>query len=78
LYASEPDESGLRTVTFELNGQARRIKILDRNIKIERPQHAKASAKGDIGAPLQGRLSRILVKPGDEVKKTLHCMLSKP
>ena len=69
LYASEPDESGLRTVTFELNGQARRIKILDRNIKIERPQHAKASAKGDIGAPLQGRLSRILVKPGDEVKK---------
>jgi len=69
LYKSEPDESGLRTVTFELNGQARRIKVLDKNIKIERAQHAKASAKGDIGAPLQGRLSRILVKPGDEVKK---------
>lgn len=69
LYKSEPDESGLRTVTFELNGQARRIKVLDKNIKVERAQHAKASAKGDIGAPLQGRLSRILVKPGDEVKK---------
>ena len=69
LYKSEPDESGLRTVTFELNGQARRIKVLDKNIKVERPQHVKASAKGDIGAPLQGRLSRILVKPGDEVKK---------
>jgi pyruvate carboxylase len=69
LYTSEPDESGLRTVTFELNGQARRIKILDKNIKVIRPQHIKASVKGDIGAPLQGRLSRILVKPGDEVKK---------
>ncbi|MBB6004975.1 pyruvate carboxylase [Arcicella rosea] len=69
LYKSEPDESGLRTITFELNGQARRIKVLDKNIKVERAQHAKASSKGDIGAPLQGRLSRILVKPGDEVKK---------
>ncbi|RVU24646.1 pyruvate carboxylase [Sandaracinomonas limnophila] len=69
LYMSEPDESGLRNVTFELNGQARRIKVLDKTIKIERPQHIKATKKGDIGAPLQGRLSRILVKPGEEVKK---------
>ena len=69
LYMSDPDESGLRNVTFDLNGQARRIKILDRNIKIEKAQHIKAKEKGDIGAPLQGRLSRILVKSGDEVKK---------
>jgi pyruvate carboxylase len=69
LYMSDPDESGLRNVTFDLNGQARRIKILDKNIKVERAQHVKAKGKGDIGAPLQGRLSRILVKPGDEVKK---------
>ncbi len=69
LYMSDPDESGLRNITFELNGQARRLKILDKNIKVERAQHIKAKQKGDIGAPLQGRLSRILVKPGDEVKK---------
>ncbi|MFY7890948.1 MAG: pyruvate carboxylase [Spirosomataceae bacterium] len=69
LYKSEADEAGMRSVTFELNGQARRIKILDKNIKVEKAVHAKASKKGDIGAPLQGRLSRILVKPGDEVKK---------
>jgi pyruvate carboxylase len=66
---SDPDESGLRNITFDLNGQARRLKILDKNIKVERAQHAKATGKGDIGAPLQGRLSRILVKPGEEVKK---------
>jgi pyruvate carboxylase len=69
LYMSDPDESGLRNITFELNGQARRLKILDKNIKVERAQHVKAIHKGDIGAPLQGRLSRILVKPGEEVKK---------
>ena len=69
LYMSDPDESGLRNITFDLNGQARRLKILDKNIKVERAQHAKATGKGDIGAPLQGRLSRILVKPGEEVKK---------
>ncbi|MHA8066548.1 pyruvate carboxylase [Aquirufa sp. ROCK2-A2] len=69
LYMSDPDESGLRNITFELNGQARRLKILDKNIKVERAQHVKAKQKGDIGAPLQGRLSRILVKPGEEVKK---------
>jgi pyruvate carboxylase len=69
LYMSDPDESGLRNITFELNGQARRLKILDKNVKVERAQHVKAKQKGDIGAPLQGRLSRILVNPGDEVKK---------
>lgn len=69
LYASEPDESGLRNVAFELNGQQRRIKVLDKKIKVEKPSHIKAKNKGDIGAPLQGRLSRILVKPGEEVKK---------
>ncbi|MFM1912862.1 MAG: hypothetical protein RIR51_700, partial [Bacteroidota bacterium] len=69
LYASEPDESGLRNIAFELNGQQRRIKVLDKKIKVEKPSHIKAKGKGDIGAPLQGRLSRILVKPGEEVKK---------
>ena len=69
LNQSEPDESGLRNITFELNGQARRIKVLDRTIKVVKAQHVKASTKGDIGAPLQGRLSRVLVKAGDEIKK---------
>jgi pyruvate carboxylase len=31
--------------------------------------NAKTSKNGDIGAPLQGRLTRILVKEGDTVKK---------
>ena len=37
--------------------------------KVEKQMNAKASKAGDIGAPLQGRLTRILVKEGDVVKK---------
>ncbi len=68
-YVGEPDESGLRTVTFDLNGQARRISIKDNQFKSTKLQNQKVKNKGDIGAPLQGRLSKIQVKVGDVVKK---------
>ncbi|MES2795241.1 MAG: pyruvate carboxylase [Bacteroidota bacterium] len=69
LFVSEPDELGICTVSFDLNGQTRRLRIKNNKVKVTKPQHAKASSKGDIGAPLQGKLSRIMVKEGDEVKK---------
>src|SRR5690606_19076346 len=69
LYTSEPDEEGMRTVSFELNGQARRIKVRDLSLKVVKPSNKKVGKEGDIRAPLQGRISRILVKKGDEVQK---------
>ncbi|MBN8822258.1 MULTISPECIES: pyruvate carboxylase [unclassified Spirosoma] len=69
LFKSEPDEFGMRTITFELNGQSRQVKVRDKASKVEKQQHAKVANAGDVGAPLQGRLTRILVKPGDVVKK---------
>ncbi|MVM30837.1 pyruvate carboxylase [Spirosoma sp. HMF4905] len=69
LFRSEPDEFGMRTITFELNGQSRQVKVRDKSSKVEKSQHAKVSKAGDVGAPLQGRLTRILVKEGDTVKK---------
>ncbi|QDK78038.1 pyruvate carboxylase [Spirosoma sp. KCTC 42546] len=69
LFRSEPDEFGMRTITFELNGQSRQVKVRDKSSKVEKFQHAKVSKAGDIGSPLQGRLTRILVKEGDTVKK---------
>ncbi|WP_266364473.1 pyruvate carboxylase [Tellurirhabdus rosea] len=69
LFVSEPNDQGMRTVTFELNGQSRQVPIRDRSLKIDRPQNQKVGKAGDVGAPLQGRLTRILVKPGDTVKK---------
>jgi pyruvate carboxylase len=69
LFKSEPDEFGMRTITFELNGQSRQVQVRDRSSKVEKQMNAKASKSGDVGAPLQGRLTRILVKEGDVVKK---------
>lgn len=69
LFKSEPDEFGMRTITFELNGQSRQVQVRDRASKVEKQMNAKVGKDGDVGAPLQGRLTRILVKEGDVVKK---------
>ncbi len=69
LFKSEPDEFGMRTITFELNGQSRQVQVRDRASKVEKQMNAKVGKPGDVGAPLQGRLTRILVKEGDVVKK---------
>ena len=74
LFKSEPDDMGMRTITFELNGQSRQVKVRDKSLKVDKLQNAKVSkdaakAGQEIGTPLQGRLTRILVKPGDVVKK---------
>lgn len=69
LFKSEPDEMGMRTITFELNGQSRQVKVRDKSLKVSKAQNQKVGKAGDVGSPLQGRLTRILVKPGDVVKK---------
>ncbi|GAB3994480.1 pyruvate carboxylase [Spirosoma daeguense] len=69
LFKSEPDEFGMRTITFELNGQSRQVRVRDKASKVEKALNAKVGKDGDVGAPLQGRLTRILVKEGDTVKK---------
>lgn len=69
-YVSAPDEEGNRTVDFELNGYSRTIRIRDKSVRSSRPSHAKVSnAEKELGAPLQGKLSAILVKEGDEIKE---------
>nr|WP_293841205.1 pyruvate carboxylase [uncultured Arsenicibacter sp.] len=69
LFMSESDDQGMRTITFELNGQSRQVKVRDKSQKVDRPQNQKVSKDGDVGTPLQGRLSKIMVKAGDVVKK---------
>lgn len=66
--STEVDEDGMRTVGFELNGQMRKVKVRDRNVKVTKIAHRKASAEGEIGSPLQGKLATVNVKLGDEVK----------
>jgi pyruvate carboxylase len=68
LYRTDPDEKGYRRVSFELNGQSRIVKVKDESLEVEIISNRKAKEPNEIGAPLQGRLAKILVKAGDKVK----------
>ncbi len=71
LSISEADAEGLVTVFFKVNGQTRNILVKDESIAVETVVHQKVdkSDHQQIGAPLQGSLSQVLVKKGDQVKK---------
>jgi pyruvate carboxylase len=68
LNMTEADQQGNRLVFFSLNGQTRSIKVRDRSQETRVVANRKAAGAGEVGSPLQGNLSRILVKVGDEVK----------
>jgi len=65
------DDKGNRTVFFKLNGQTRNVEVRDRSIKVEQRENKKIDKGNEkqIGAPLQGMLSKLLVKKGEHVKK---------
>ncbi len=65
--SSRLDEKGNRNVIFELNGQLRQVLVKDRNFTPSRLANAKATLPGQVGSPLQGKLSSILVKEGQVV-----------
>lgn len=72
IYVSEPDETGERTLTFELNGRARECVILDRSIKTEIKKRVKADPadKMQVGAPIPAMVSSVSVSVGQKVKQT--------
>mgnify|MGYP000843840304 CR=1 FL=1 len=65
------DENGKRTVFFKLNGQTRNIEVQDKSVKVELRENRKVDKSNEkqIGAPLQGMLSKVLVATGATVKK---------
>ena len=67
LNMTEPNTAGQRVVFFRLNGQSRSIVVKDNNVKVTKVAHAKASALNEVGTPLQGNLSKILVKEGQVI-----------
>ncbi|WP_207510428.1 pyruvate carboxylase [Longitalea luteola] len=69
LHTGGTDENGYKQVFFKLNGQTRSIFVKDKSFTSVKPTHKKATADNEIGAPLQGKLSKILVKAGDTVQK---------
>ncbi len=71
LSVGQPNEDGMRTVFFKVNGETRNIEVHDRSLKITKVENVKVEAGNSkqIGAPLQGLLSKIFVKKGQIVKK---------
>jgi len=65
------DDNGKRTVFFKLNGQTRNVEVLDRSVKVHRVENKKTDKSNDkhVGAPLQGMLSKVLVKKSEAIKK---------
>jgi pyruvate carboxylase len=69
LYVTDPNEDGIRSVFFKFNGTTRVIEVKDNNAVTDKVAHKKAEADKEIGAPLQGSLSSVVVKAGDNIKK---------
>jgi len=67
------DEEGYRTLAFEVNGNRREIRILDKNFdrqdKSEHTLMADPSNPKEIGSSITGTISKILVKEGDKVQR---------
>jgi pyruvate carboxylase len=71
MYMSETDDNGIKHVFFKLNGQTRSIEVRDNAYKVTKHVNRKVASDKEIGAPLQGRLSSVLVKTGDAVEKNM-------
>ena len=71
LSISEPNEEGLRTVFFKVNGENSNLEVFDKSLNIKKAENTKIdpSVSGQIGAPLQGSLYKVLVKKGQEIKR---------
>ena len=66
-----PDNAGMRTVFFKVNGENRFVDILDTslNLKLEVNTKIDPTDTNQIGAPLQGSLYKVMVKKGQEIKE---------
>ncbi|MCI1823783.1 MAG: pyruvate carboxylase [Megasphaera sp.] len=71
MNISDPDDSGMRTITFMFNGAEREIQIMDKQIDMQHVSRKKADPDkaGDIGATLSGSVVKVLVSQGEAVKK---------
>ncbi len=62
-------EDGTRHIYFELNGEPRSTTVKDHSAETEDNAHVKADPDNghEIGAPMPGKIFKLMVKEGDEV-----------
>lgn len=73
LEEGEPDESGVRTLTFQVNGMLRTVKIQDKNLEIKADRKLKADKTNPqhLGSSIPGTVGKVLVKEGDAVTENM-------
>ncbi|WP_299435746.1 pyruvate carboxylase [uncultured Maribacter sp.] len=71
MLKGEPDEAGNVSIFFKINGQLRNVLVKNTSVKVKKLENKKADISNakEIGAPLQGLLSSVLVKKGEAVKR---------
>lgn len=71
INVSDPDESGMRTITFMFNGVEREIQVQDKSVDMKTVTRRKADPAniGDIAATLSGSVVNVIVSQGQKVKK---------
>ena len=71
MLKGEPDEAGNVSIFFKVNGQLRNVIVKDTSVKAVKVENQKANTDNpkEIGSPLQGLLSNVLVKKGQTIKK---------
>ena len=71
VEVKSPDEEGFREVVFEVNGNRRTVRIMDKAVNTVKVATSKLIADvenpGEIGANIPGNLVKLLVKEGDTV-----------
>ena len=69
IEQSEPNAEGYRTLTFEVNGAMREVKILDKHqaVTAERRLKADKSNPAHLGSTIPGTVEQVLGKDGDPI-----------
>lgn len=77
LEASDPDEKGVRTLMFRVNGSIRHVKIQDKNLEVKTDLRLKADKNNPkhLGSSIPGVVEKVLVKEGDTVTKNMPLMI---
>ena len=67
----EPNEEGIRTVFFELNGQPRHVTVHDRQLTGSAAAHVQAdpSDPNQVAAAMPGLVTIVTVRVGDRVSR---------
>jgi pyruvate carboxylase len=76
IHVGEPDKDGYSTILFELNGRPRETLVLDASVHTKAKPRAKADPADplQIGAPIPGMISTLVVSVGTKVAKNARLL----